>query len=184
VSAKTPAHEHYFPFATHGVLSSVSPCECGKTCDQDYADRTLADALAAMDSAYPDGLPADLAEGLRVRNDSMWERAYMDVQAVLDKALGTREEDGAGEGIAADVALLVRQRNNARTEAERLSELVKPGLFPSPAAIAEAVTAERERILAVAERIKETHQQPGSATDEYAVPLELLRAAMTNPEGD
>jgi hypothetical protein len=63
VNAETTAHEHRFPFATPGVLSSVTPCECGKTCAQDYADRRMADALAAMESAYPardDRITADL----------------------------------------------------------------------------------------------------------------------------
>ena len=46
--------------------------------------------------------------------DPMWERAYMDVQRVLDKALGAKEEDGAGYGIAGDVHLLASQRDEAR----------------------------------------------------------------------
>ncbi len=40
----------------------------------------------------------------------MWRRRYVDVQAVLDKALG--DEEG-GDGIAADVALLAAQRDQA-----------------------------------------------------------------------
>lgn len=43
----------------------------------------------------------------------MWERAYMDVQRILDEALGTEEKDGAGEGIAGDVWLLASQRDEA-----------------------------------------------------------------------
>lgn len=39
----------------------------------------------------------------------MYEDAYWRVNAVLDKALGTEEEHGAGEGIAADVALLAQR---------------------------------------------------------------------------
>lgn len=53
----------------------------------------------------------------RPRDTEMYRRAYMDVQAVLDEALGTGEEDGAGEGIAADVALVASQRDQARREA-------------------------------------------------------------------
>jgi hypothetical protein len=51
-----------------------------------------------------------------VRADPMWEQAYMDVQAILDSALGTEEEDGAGGGIAADVHLLALQRDEARSK--------------------------------------------------------------------
>jgi NTP pyrophosphatase (non-canonical NTP hydrolase) len=74
--------------------------------------------------------PADAPD---VNADPMWYHAYRDVQAVLDKALGPEEEDGAGAGIAADVALLAAQRDAARTEAgqlaARLRELTDPGLF-------------------------------------------------------
>lgn len=50
------------------------------------------------------------------RQPSMWEQAYMDVQAVLDKAIGTGEDDSAGGGIAADVYLLAGQRDQAREQ--------------------------------------------------------------------
>ncbi len=60
-----------------------------------------------------------------IKADPMWHRAYMDVQAVLDKALGTEEEDGAGGGIAGDVALLAAQRNEARAELARAGELIR-----------------------------------------------------------
>jgi hypothetical protein len=70
-----------------------------------------------------------------VDRDPMWHQAYMDVQAVLDKALGSEEEDGAGAGIAADVWLLAHQRDEARAQvaqlAARLQELTAPGLFPA-----------------------------------------------------
>jgi hypothetical protein len=52
----------------------------------------------------------------RVKPDRMWENAYMDVQRVLDEALGTEEKDGAGSGIAADVWLLANQRDEARVK--------------------------------------------------------------------
>ncbi|WP_250029699.1 hypothetical protein [Paractinoplanes maris] len=38
--------------------------------------------------------------------DDMYRKAYFEIDAVLDKALGTQEEDGAGAGIVADVMLL------------------------------------------------------------------------------
>ena len=42
----------------------------------------------------------------------MYEKAYFDIQKVLDEALGPNEEDGAGEGIVSDVllALAVAER--------------------------------------------------------------------------
>jgi hypothetical protein len=46
--------------------------------------------------------------------DPMFGKLYMKVQAVLDKALGTEEEDGAGAGIEADVWLLAEQRDQAQ----------------------------------------------------------------------
>lgn len=52
--------------------------------------------------------------------DPMFEQAYMDVQKVLDKALGTEEEDGTGGGIASEVWLLAHQRDGARAERDRL----------------------------------------------------------------
>ncbi|NUR80767.1 MAG: hypothetical protein HOQ21_10025 [Dermatophilaceae bacterium] len=44
------------------------------------------------------------------------------VEQVLDGALGPNAEDGTGEGIAADVAYLVRQRDEARAEANDLHD--------------------------------------------------------------
>lgn len=38
---------------------------------------------------------------------------YLDIQNVLDAALGTEEADGAGAGIVADVALLAEQKRTA-----------------------------------------------------------------------
>lgn len=41
--------------------------------------------------------------------DDMYEKAYFGVSKVLDSALGTEEEDGAGEGLVADVMLLAHR---------------------------------------------------------------------------
>lgn len=57
-------------------------------------------------------------------DNDMYRRAYFDVQKVLDKALGPNEEDGAGEGIAADVQLLADHLSAARAEAARLASLL------------------------------------------------------------
>jgi hypothetical protein len=65
----------------------------------------------------------------------MFEQIYMEVQAVLDKALGTGEEDGAGAGIAADVWLLAHQRDEARALVSQLAaqvaQLTEPRPFPA-----------------------------------------------------
>ena len=53
---------------------------------------------------------------------TMWEQAYMDVQKVLDEALGAEEEDGAGSGIAGDVWLLAQQRDEARAKLAAIAE--------------------------------------------------------------
>lgn len=55
-----------------------------------------------------------LAEVERTRHHDMYERAYFDVQGVLDGALGPEEEDGAGAGIVADVALLAQRYADLR----------------------------------------------------------------------
>lgn len=52
---------------------------------------------------------------------------YFDVQKVLDEALGSEEEDGAGGGIAGDVWLLAKQRDGARAEVAKLHSW--PGLM-------------------------------------------------------
>jgi hypothetical protein len=39
----------------------------------------------------------------------MYQRAYWEINTVLDRALGTEEEDGAGQGIVADVMLLAQR---------------------------------------------------------------------------
>ena len=91
-----------------------------------------------------------------IDRDPMWHQAYMDVQAVLDQALGTEEEDGAGGGIAGDVALLASQRDEARAGLARLkrtaaleNEPALPGMdLPPPGEQASAVTLEAIREVA------------------------------------
>lgn len=53
----------------------------------------------------------------------MYRGCYFAVQDVLSAALGPNEEDGAGEGIAADVHLLAEQRDEARAALDRIREL-------------------------------------------------------------
>ena len=80
--------------------------------------------VPGAEGVYPDNAPSQPLRRL-VPEDLMWETAYMDVQAVLDKALGTEEEDGAGAGIAADVALLAGQRDEARAEVAELRRTIR-----------------------------------------------------------
>lgn len=58
-------------------------------------------------------LVGDLAEADQLR----W-----DVEKILDAALGRNAEDGTGQGLAADVALVVRQRDEARAELQQLRQ--------------------------------------------------------------
>jgi hypothetical protein len=52
--------------------------------------------------------------------NDMYRNAYWEIQKVLDDALGTNEEDGAGEGIVADVMLLARRYKAAVQELRSL----------------------------------------------------------------
>jgi hypothetical protein len=81
---------------------------------------------AALIVAAVNALPGLLAEV------EHWKRLFesqsnarVEVEDVLDKALGPNEEDGAGEGLAADVALVVQQRDQARAEAVELRREVE-----------------------------------------------------------
>lgn len=56
---------------------------------------------------------------------SMYERAYFDVQKVLDEYLGSEEEDGAGGGIAGDVWLMGERMRTAELEVQRLQRQLK-----------------------------------------------------------
>lgn len=48
------------------------------------------------------------------RLSPMYHDAYMAISRLMDKALGPNEEDGAGQGLQEDVALVVAQRDEAR----------------------------------------------------------------------
>ena len=53
------------------------------------------------------------------------ELAYHDANKVLDRYLGTNGEDGTGDGLAANIDLLGRQRDEAKQENKRLREALK-----------------------------------------------------------
>lgn len=117
-----------------------------------------------------------------VTADPMWMHAYRDVQAVLDQALGTEEEDGAGAGIAADVALLASQRDAARAEAvrleQRLRELTEPGLFavvPSEDAAGDrSALADADNAIGQVIRLAESWKMAGGQLDASYVTGALL----------
>ena len=55
------AHEHSFPCnPPGGTLFKPGQCACGKTYEQDLADRTLTEALEAVTAAY--GVPPRVSE--------------------------------------------------------------------------------------------------------------------------
>lgn len=69
--------------------------------------------------------------------DDMYAKAYFDIQQVLDDALGTEEEDGAGAGIVADVMLLERRYKAALQELralghEEIADQVSAVQLPDP----------------------------------------------------
>lgn len=77
-------------------------------------------------------------------DNDMYKRAYFAVQEVLDRALGPDEEDGAGEGLAADVALLAHRYDlalkalasagaTAAADAIRSAQLPDPVVMPRQA---------------------------------------------------
>lgn len=49
---------------------------------------------------------------------------YLDIQQVLDKALGTDEADGAGAGIVADISLVVERMQAAEAEVDRRDRIM------------------------------------------------------------
>jgi len=53
------------------------------------------------------------------------EQAYHDANKVLDRYLGTNGEDGTGDGLAANIGLLGRQRDEAKQENNRLREALR-----------------------------------------------------------
>lgn len=50
----------------------------------------------------------------------MYEERYWAAQKALDEILGPNEEDGAGEGLVAEIWLVAEQRDEARSEVDRL----------------------------------------------------------------
>ena len=91
--------------------------------ETNVAAQRIRDVLGFTDGELTAGIEKRIRATLDgdMERDPMFHQAYMEVQGVLDKALGTGEEDGAGAGIAADVWLLMEQRDAARAEAAKLA---------------------------------------------------------------
>jgi hypothetical protein len=94
---------------------------------EDDADDLRRD-IARFFGAAREDVPALLAEVERLRTELRFAfppRTYMDIQQVLDAALGTEEMDGAGAGIIADVALVAGRMRTAEAEVKRLNGVVQ-----------------------------------------------------------
>jgi hypothetical protein len=116
----------------------------------------------------------------------MYEDVYWQVQSVLDETLGTEEEDGAGGGMAGDVAKLAEQRDAARAEIDRLhswaglmellDEHWPAAIFPGPADAADARGDDGPRILALI-RAVDAERSSRQAWAEEALRLQMLGPA-------
>lgn len=107
---------------------------------QDPPKGSHASRIAALLDAYDE----------TARDTRVFRTAYFDVQAVLDRALGTREEDGAGEGIAADVALLASRAERAEAAIERVRTYGEQRLRELQAMVDSQVTDRGKRSVAEA----------------------------------
>jgi hypothetical protein len=80
-----------------------------------WADQDLAEQVSRDARLLYIGLWNLADEHGRLRGDPRYIKdAYWRVSGVLDRALGTEEEDGAGEGLASDVALLAQRYADLR----------------------------------------------------------------------
>src|SRR5580704_2891352 len=164
----------------HLILTTVhgdpAPCRAGDWVVPDAKPDTFYPVKPEVFAAtYEPATASPPAEA-----DPMWMHAYRDVQAVLDEALGTEEEDGAGAGIAADVALLAAQRDAARAEARqvaaRLKELTEPGLFVvvQDAAAPETSRSDEQHAIGSVIRHAESWAEQGGQLDASEVARVLL----------
>lgn len=138
----------------------VTPSEVWAHIGQAYAttalDASIADEVAdliaktGIDLIWPDGTANTELDAARVeidrlrgevKNLGMFKTRYFEVQELLDEVLGPDEEDGTGEGIVQEVALLAEQRDAAR---EQLAEAGQPNVWTNPAEPTD-VTAVRDR---------------------------------------
>lgn len=55
-------------------------------------------------------------------HECMYSKIYNGASEALDEILGPDEEDGAGEGLVAELWLVAEQRDEARAEVERLRD--------------------------------------------------------------
>ena len=86
----TTAHKHAFPCnPPGGTFLNPGPCECGKTCEQDEADRLLTMALEHVERAY--GVPPRVSThwavahgGENLNDGSGYVEPYDDEEDVRD----------------------------------------------------------------------------------------------------
>lgn len=82
---------------------------------------TLTGAPKTVGTVLAEDIPALLAEIERLKQEEAFHWGIrMEVEKVLDEALGPNEEDGAGGGLVADVALLADRKTTAEAEVGRL----------------------------------------------------------------
>lgn len=102
-----------------GLLAEVERHRAGREVEQEML-RNAIEMLSELDSLR--------AENERLRGDVEFHaKIRLRVEAVLDAALGTEDEDGAGAGLAADVQLLADQRDRLRAQVEAVRELAQRG---------------------------------------------------------
>lgn len=113
---------------------------------QREVDMRIGEAL--FEAGRKAGSDHEVIEGL-TREVRIAERAREQIEATLDRVLGARSEDGAGQGMAADVELLAERHEQAKADLKRLTEAARfdreSERLAREAAEAKAQGLERER---------------------------------------
>jgi hypothetical protein len=109
-------------YVIKGVANEFYPCKAS------VFEQTYEPAEPPRPTPGPSAARSADGTGAGAGTD-MYRSAYFRVQEILDEALGTEDEDGAGQGIAADVALLAARCKAAESEVMRLKGVtVLPGM--------------------------------------------------------
>ncbi|MFC9973606.1 hypothetical protein ACFVH6_22195 [Spirillospora sp. NPDC127200] len=121
-------------------------------------------------------VPALLDEVERLRTELSVAFApgmYLDIQKILDEALGTHEADGAGAGIVADITLLADRLRTAEAETERLRTEHATEVDQHRRDNIEL----RDRAAGYTAQIAELEAKAERLSDEHAILADQLRAA-------